>query len=216
MWNLTEGWPIARRFNELGYHAFILTYQVSTEASAVKAMDDMAKAMQMIQERKEEFHVDPENYMTCGFSAGGYLVCLWNTEKGYQAFDLPKPQLTIPVYPVTSYRLLGADRSKQWKDDKDAFTMKAFGCTLKEACESCFEIPEHVEGFSATAIFATEEDQLVNPKHSRLLAEALEKQESPVDWKSDPPAGMVLPMERACVWKVGSKELYIGMKKENL
>ena len=29
VWNLTEGWPVAAQFNELGYHVFILTYQVN-------------------------------------------------------------------------------------------------------------------------------------------------------------------------------------------
>ena len=30
VWNLTEGWPIAERFNRCGYHVFILTYQIMT------------------------------------------------------------------------------------------------------------------------------------------------------------------------------------------
>lgn len=182
VWNITEGWPIARRFNELGYHAFILTYQVSVEGAALKAMDDMAKAMEIIAEGKEEFQVDPARYITCGFSAGGYLVCLWNSEKGYRAFDLPKPQMCIPVYPVTSYRLLGTDRD-------EAFIIQSLGCTLKEASESCFEIPDHVEGFPPAAIYATEEDQLVDPKHSRILANALEEAGIPCNLEIGPTGG---------------------------
>ena len=37
VWNLTEGWPVARQFNELGYHVFILTYRVRVEAAALAA-----------------------------------------------------------------------------------------------------------------------------------------------------------------------------------
>ena len=31
VWNLTEGWPVAAQFNRLGYHVFILTYQVDED-----------------------------------------------------------------------------------------------------------------------------------------------------------------------------------------
>ncbi|MBE6760093.1 MAG: hypothetical protein E7554_08405, partial [Ruminococcaceae bacterium] len=47
------------------------------------------------------------------------------------------------------------------------------GCTMQEACNSCFEIPLHVEGFPPTAIFVTETDEMVDPEHSRQLAKAL-------------------------------------------
>ena len=46
---------------------------------------------------------------------------------------------------------------------------------MEEACDRCFEIPQHAEGFPPTALFATEEDQLVDPDHSRILARSLEK-----------------------------------------
>lgn len=172
VWNLTEGWPVARHFNELGYHVFILTYRVCVEGAAVCAMEDMARAMQIIAQNKDVFHVNPERYITCGFSAGGYIVCLWNTEKGYPAFDLPKPKGCFPIYPFTSYRMIDAD---EWEEgeDKDAFAKSGVGCAMQEACNSCFEIPLHTEGFPPTAIFVTAEDELVDPDHSRKLAAAL-------------------------------------------
>ncbi len=172
VWNLTEGWPVAQQFNELGYHVFILTYQVYINGAAVKAMDDMARAMEIIASRRDEFRVDPDRYITCGFSAGGYIVCLWNTEKGYTAFDLPKPEACFPVYPVTSYRIMDADEWDE-REDKDEFARFGLGCTMQEACNSCFEIPLHVEGFPPTAIFVTETDEMVDPEHSRQLANAL-------------------------------------------
>lgn len=172
VWNLTEGWPIAKIYNELGYHVFILTYHVGMDGAAVLAMDDFARAMSIIRDNKEKFHVDPDKYITCGFSAGGYLVCLWNTEKGYSAFDFPKPQACFPIYPVTSYRIMN---DEEWDSDeeKDEFAKSGVGCTMEEAMNSCFEIPLHVEGFPPTAIFLAAEDELVDPDHSRRLAEAL-------------------------------------------
>ena len=172
VWNLTEGWPVAQQFNALGYHVFILTYQVGVEAAARKEMDDMSRALEIIRQHREEFHVDPDKYITCGFSAGGYIVCLWNTEAGYHAFRQPKPQACFPVYPVTSYRLMDAE---EWDEgeDKDAFARSGVGCTMQEACNSCFDIPTHAEGFPPTAIFVTTEDTLVDPEHSRSLARSL-------------------------------------------
>ena len=174
VWNLTEGWPVARHFNERGYHVFILTYQVGVEGTAVKAMDDIARAMEIIDSHREAFHVDPQNYITCGFSAGGYIVCLWNTEKGYRRFGIRKPAACFPVYPLTSYRLIDAEGWDEG-EDKDGFARSGVGCTMKEACNSCFEIPLHAEGFPPTAIFLAAEDELVDPEHSKKLAESLEK-----------------------------------------
>lgn len=188
VWSLTEGWPVAQIFNELGYHVFVLTYQVGVEAAAVKAMGDFARAMEIIAARKDEFRVNPDRYITCGFSAGGYLVCLWNTEAGYPAFRLPKPQACFPIYPCTSYRLMNAE---EWDDEaeKDAFAISGVGCTMKEACNSCFEIPSHVQGFPPAAIFATAEDELVDPEHSRSLARALEEADIPCRLEIGPTGG---------------------------
>ena len=81
-----EGWPIAAQFNELGYHTAVLTYQVEgTERLLEKDMEDFARALRLIRDRREIFHADADRYITCGFSAGGYLVCLWNTGMGYPA-----------------------------------------------------------------------------------------------------------------------------------
>ena len=173
VWNMTEGWPVAQHFNQRGYHAFVLTYQVGVEAGAVHALADMARALEIIRGRAEQFRVAPERYITCGASAGGYIVCLWNTEMGYRGHGCPKPQACFPVYPATSYRLLDA---VAWPDEKakDQFARAGLGCTMKEACDRCFEIPQHVEGFPPTAIFATEDDELASPEHSRLLARALQ------------------------------------------
>ena len=187
VWSLTEGWPVAQQYNELGYHVFILTYRVCVDKAALKAMDDMARAMEIIRANREKFHVDPDRYITCGFSAGGYIVCLWNTEAGYQAFNLPKPQACFPVYPVTSYRLLA---NEDWYgEDKDQFAHSSVGCTMQEACSRCFEIPEHVGAFPPTAVFVTEEDQLVDPEHSKRLAASLTEAGIPCRLEVGPTGG---------------------------
>ncbi len=172
VWSLTEAWPTAQIFNELGYNVFVLTYQVGVDAAAVKAMEDMAKAMKIIHDNADSFNVNPDNYITCGFSAGGYVVGLWNTEKGYSAFGYKKPAACFPIYPVTSYQVMRDDDLEE-EIDKDEFALSGVGCTLEEACNSCFDLPTHVQGFPPTAIFVASKDELVNPEHSKRLAKAL-------------------------------------------
>ena len=171
VWNLTEGWPIAEQFNRWGYHVFILTYQVDgTEKLLKKNMGDFARALGFIRENEARFHIKGDRYITCGFSAGGYLVCLRNTKMGYAAYGLPKPRAVFPIYPVTSLK----ERIRYGSSDL-ASAVRLYGCSLEEAAQTEFEIPEHAEGFPPCAIFLAAGDELVNPENSRLLAMALDR-----------------------------------------
>ena len=170
VWNLTEGWPVANQFNRLGYHVFILTYQVEGEKDLLEhIMEDFARGLRLIRENARRFHVRADEYMTCGFSAGGYLICLWNTEMGYRAYGLPKPRAAFPVYPVVTLKPPVAYEGMSPEE-----AMRLYGCSLQEAMNSAFEIPEHAEGFPPTALFLAAEDDLVNPENSKILARALE------------------------------------------
>ena len=180
VWNLTEGWPVAAQFNRLGYNVFILTYQVAGgERLLEQEMDDFARAIRLIRDNAGKFSVDWQRYITCGFSAGGYLVCLWNVpEKGYAFHGLPKPEAVFPVYPLVSWELNRRDWEENGggEDDKDDDSDYAlFGCDIDTAVRSPFEVPDHAEGFPPCAVFATETDELVNPEHSRLLKRTLDR-----------------------------------------
>ena len=165
VWNLTEGWPVAAQFNRLGYHVFILTYQV-------------------------RFRVDWQRYITCGFSAGGYLVCLWNVpEKGYASHDMPKPQAVFPVYPVVSWKQLIRYTKAEDEEEDAEFNEALFGCDIVTAANSAFEIPDHAEEFPPCAIFVAGGDELVNPENSRLLHQALERNGIPCRLEVGPSGG---------------------------
>lgn len=177
VWSLTEGWPVAAQFNSLGYHVFVLTYQVDGDEKLLeKNMEDFARALQLIRDREAYFHVRADRYITCGFSAGGYLVCLWNTGKGYPAFGLPKPQAVFPIYPFVSPSLdLAGDQPETDTEEDLKEDFRLYGCTAWEAIKTDYEIPEHAEGFPPCALFLAGDDGLVSPDHSRRLAAALEK-----------------------------------------
>jgi acetyl esterase/lipase len=186
VWNLTEGWPVAAQFNRLGYHVMILTYQVDTDDRVLsREMEDFAQALGLIRSLADELPLQGDRYITCGFSAGGYLVCLWNVpEMGCARFGLPKPQAVFPVYPLTSWCLC------MQEDAYDpAESVPLFGCSIEEAANMPFEVPEHVEGFPPCALFLAAGDTLVDPGHSRILAGALERKGIPCRLEIGPTGG---------------------------
>ncbi|MER1992667.1 MAG: alpha/beta hydrolase [Eubacteriales bacterium] len=191
VWNLTEGWPVAAQFNRLGYHVFILTYQVAGRDHLLEQeMNDFARALCLIRDRADRFRVDWQRYITCGFSAGGYLVCLWNVpEKGYASHGMPKPQAVFPVYPVVSWKqLIRYTKAEDEEEDAD-FNEALFGCDIVTAANSAFEIPDHTEEFPPCAIFVAGGDELVNPENSRLLHQALERNGIPCRLEVGPSGG---------------------------
>ena len=211
---LTEGWPVAAQFNDLGYHVFILTYRVIGEERLLdKNMEDFAQAIRFIREHAEKFCVNWDSYITCGFSAGGYLICLWNVlEKGYAAFGLPKPQASFPVYPVTSWKLCIRDNA--FRPER---SMRLYGCDIQTASTMCYEIPEHAEGFPPSALFLAAEDTLVPPEHSRILAKALETLQIPCRLEIGPTGGHgFADGSFSCMkgWTKRAIEWYEGLEKK--
>ena len=68
-----EGDPVAKRFNELGFHAFVLQYRVQPYCYPAPQLD-AARAMKIIRSHAEEWCVAPDKIAVCGFSAGGHLA----------------------------------------------------------------------------------------------------------------------------------------------
>ena len=191
VWNLTEGWPVATQFNRLGYNVFALTYQVAVDDHLLeREMGDFARAIALIRDKADAFHVDWTRYITCGFSAGGYLVCLWNVpEKGFAFHGLPKPQAVIPVYPLVSWALNRRDWAAEAEDEDDDSDLALFGCDIEAAIHSAFEIPDHAESFPPCAVFLTKTDGLVNPEHSYLLQRTLQRHGIPCRLEAGPSGG---------------------------
>ena len=74
----TEGSPIAKRFTELGYHAFVLDYRTAPHRFPAPQLDAM-RAIKMIRSNAGEWRVDPDRVYVCGFSAGGHLAASLGT-----------------------------------------------------------------------------------------------------------------------------------------
>ena len=99
--SIAEGFPTAKKVNELGYTAFVLKYRSGKHAMVPNPMDDLAQAVSFLQEHAARFNIIIEDYAVLGFSAGGHLAAsIGLTSIGYQHYKLPKPASIILAYPV--------------------------------------------------------------------------------------------------------------------
>ena len=68
-----EGEPVALFFNRHGYHAFVIEYSVKIENPFPAALCDLARAMSIVNDKKEEWLIS-DGISVAGFSAGGNLA----------------------------------------------------------------------------------------------------------------------------------------------
>ena len=109
-----EGDTTALAFLNGGYQTFILEYTVGSKNSACRhpmPLLDLAKAMLIIRENAEKWHVDPERIALAGFSAGGNLVAnmatMWHKPMLREYFGVEsecfRPMAVILGYALTDY-----------------------------------------------------------------------------------------------------------------
>ena len=102
-----EGEPIAKVFNELGWHAAVLQYRTAPSVYPAPQQDAL-RAIRIIRAHAGEWKVKPDNIAILGFSAGGHLAAscgtLWNeinADAGDAAdSESSKPDAMILCYPV--------------------------------------------------------------------------------------------------------------------
>ena len=200
-----EGELVARRFNELGYNCFVMTYttnQLMREPVMDQAMRDLARAVRFVRRNAEEYRIDPAQVYICGFSAAGHVcasVCdYWDeindTNPDYAGISC-RPDAAILSYPVItsgeyahqdSFRfLLGADIYD--RNDGEALTLL-----------DRYSLEKHVKATNPPCfIWQTETDNLVPVKNSYLYAEALEKAGVRYEHKTFPDGlhGLSIPNE---------------------
>ncbi len=68
-----EGVEIAKKFNSLGFHAFIVCYRTSPDRYPAPQLD-FIRAIQLVRSNAEKWGVIENEIVAVGFSAGGHLV----------------------------------------------------------------------------------------------------------------------------------------------
>lgn len=126
-----ESEPIALKFASEGYHAFVLEYNtyfgthkgrpdysnmppINKKSIFPQPLLDLSKAIRLVREMADEYFIDKDKIVLCGFSAGGNLVAnqsvkwheKWLSESLSTSSDLIKPNAVILGYPLTDYILM--------------------------------------------------------------------------------------------------------------
>ena len=200
-----EGELVAKRFNELGYNCFVMTYttnQLMRVPVMDQAMKDLARAIRFVRKNADGYLIDPSRIYVCGFSAAGHVcasVCdYWDEisdpDPSYNDISC-RPDAAILSYPVItsgeyahkdSFRfLLGSDIYE--RDDGEAkYLLDRYSLEkhVKAANPPCF-------------IWQTETDDLVPVKNSYLYAEALKEKGVRYEHKTFPRGfhGLSIPTE---------------------
>ena len=98
---LLEGYSLAKKLNQMGYAAFVLSYRVEDNGLQPNPQEDVAQAVRYLLQNKDQFHIIPEDYAVIGFSAGAHVAgCYGTSSLGYAHYGLPKPAMIVLGYPV--------------------------------------------------------------------------------------------------------------------
>ena len=208
-----EGELVAKRFNELGYNCFVMTYTTNQlERVPVKdqAMRDLARAIRFVRKNAAEYNIDPAKLYICGFSAAGHVcasVCdYWDEiaddDQEYKDISC-RPDASILSYPVItsgefahqdSFRFL-LGKSIYERDDDEA-----------KALLDRYSLEKHVKPSNPPCfIWQTETDDLVPVQNSRLYAEACKQAGVKYEYLTFPegPHGLSIPNEEWATGKHG-------------
>lgn len=172
-----EAEPVALRLLGEGVNVFVLRYSVAP-ASFPTALCEVATAIALIRERKDEWNVDENHIIVGGFSAGGHLAgslaTLWHTEFLEQQTQLLKeqykPNAIMLAYPVVTSGVHAHTGSfKHLLQGEDTYRSMV---SLEK------NVTEHMP---PTFIWHTYDDTTVPVENSLLLAMEMKKNYIPLE-----------------------------------
>ena len=116
-----EAEPIALAYAARGFHAFILRYSVGWDAAGFAPLKEVSWAIGYMRQHAQQWNIDPEEIVTCGFSAGGHLALASGllAENKPNAMILGYPAASAPNLPTMNF-MLKLLEGKQEVTDADA------------------------------------------------------------------------------------------------
>lgn len=152
--NIVEGFPVARRFYDLGYNVFVLNYRVGRAPALPIATEDLARAIRLAAELSGQ-----EDYILCGFSAGGNLITQWGTDNlGYASHGIAKPKALLAIYPALMSEALCFDIRHR------GFVKKMLGASPDRALRAEYDVFSHAGAFPPTYFAVGRHDLLIDRK----------------------------------------------------
>ena len=102
-----EAEPVALAYANHGFHAFILRYSTGWDCAGFAPLKEISWVIGMLREHAEEWNIDPEKIVSCGFSAGGHLALASGVmgENRPNAMVLGYPAVSVPNIPSAGFML---------------------------------------------------------------------------------------------------------------
>ena len=205
-----EGEPVALKFAAMGYHAFVLRYSTYYEGKEEQLtagqnmkpnphcqypipMQEIGKALLIIREHSEEWHVDFERIALCGFSAGAHNCAMyathWNRPVIRDCFQVEREMLR-PSAVILGYGLSDYVYMEECTRD-DPFAKEMFqksntaylgrGDVDQTMLTEVSPARNVTEDMPPAFMWATAEDGLVPVQHTILMAKALADHKIPFE-----------------------------------
>ena len=204
-----EGEPIALAFSAMGYQAFVLRYHTCagadreytgangglTERSDCRypgPMYDVGQAILTIRDHAEEWMVDCEKIILCGFSAGAHNAAMysvkWNSPMMAERFggagELLRPAAAILCYTLSDYVYLAQAPQEKYERDMFRDSMAVYLGTERPSEEQLREVSPCLHVTSDTPpmfLWATAEDRTAPVQHTLRMAAALADKKVPFE-----------------------------------
>ena len=107
-----EGYAVAKKFNEIGVTAFVLTYRLPSDAimpdKSIGPLQDAQRSIQLVRQRAKEWGIDTARVGMIGFSAGGHLTSVAITHFNKAVIENKdnislRPSFGILLYPAITF-----------------------------------------------------------------------------------------------------------------
>jgi len=177
-----EGADVAKPFNEMGIAAFVLKYRIPDDSTMLNKetgpLQDAQEAIMMVRRNAKKWHVNKNNIGIMGFSAGGHLASTAGTHFNRSYISDPghislRPDFMILIYPVISFTdSIGHIGSRDQLIGKNPSQEK-----IKEYSNEL----QVTKQTPPTFLVHAKDDDGVNVKNSMEFADALKKNDVPVE-----------------------------------
>lgn len=175
-----EGEPIALRLMGYDFNAVVLKYSCAPNRFPT-AIFEVAKLIMILRKKADEWNVDVNKIIVCGFSAGGHLAAsyctLWNRDFVKNFFNIKskenKPNAMLLGYPVIDDKYIDSISIKNLLGERynEAEMLDLVSCQ------------KQVDGDTPPAfIWHTAEDFVVKPQNSLVMTSALLEKGVPVEY----------------------------------
>lgn len=173
-----EGRDVCRRFNELGFHSFMLEYRVAPNRHPAPLVD-VAEAVKIVRRNAEKWNVKADKIAVLGFSAGGHLAASACVHYALAESLIPaedktsaRPDAGILCYPVLSsgkFGHIGSFKNLLGENSSDDLMKKM-----------SLELNVHKD-MPPVFLWHTANDQTVPVENSLLMAGALSSEKIPFE-----------------------------------